>query len=571
MKLSGKIFAIVGMLVSVQQAVAMGGSQTISPRDAVDLNPDPNVVEVVLVAHENVVDFGTGNKTAVWTYNGGIPGPTIKGKVGDRLVVHFWNYLPEETTVHWHGLELPADQDGSHISQLAVESYGYKRYEFDLNRASLFWYHPHVRSDDQIEKGLYGALLVEDPAENAELGLPKGRKQHVLVLDDVLLDDNGHIAEHFSKITDPLARAKHILDGREGNLKTVSGKHQPTVKVQKGEPQRLRVVNTSNSTFMRLSLSGHSGHTMYRIGGDGGLLEAPLKIHPIGCDDGGGHGGHMAMEGDGDTCVSNQGIDKGVLLTPGERADIVFTPMGNDPIQLEWHDLRRGRHNAFYKDDGTIGLQHQHTDGQLPKETLMTFFPSRRGGDVAYVPPASLKDLDELVPDVAAPLVLKFGHSMPDANGDIKLFVQDLMKPFPMVTPDDAYDLEVGKTYIWETWNMTGGIHNFHPHGFSVQLIETVYVDMDKPEGEKMVVVPAPYTEWKDTVAMPARPGAPMRSRTVQRYAMKIDDTGREGRVAASGKIPTEDASGGWLLHCHINEHSRNGMGTFFEVFEPAE
>ena len=70
---------------------------------------------------------------------------------------------------------------------------------------------------------------------------------------------------------------------------------------------------------------------------------------------------------------------------------------------------------------------------------------------------------------------------------------------------------------------------------------------------------------------MPARPGAAMTSRTIQRFAMKIDGSGREGQVAASGKVPTEDESGGWLLHCHINEHSRNGMGTFFEVIEPAE
>ena len=569
MKLFKQLFMGLAGLALVSHNVFAFHGKSISPREAIDLNPDPGVVEIVLVAHENVVDFGTGNSTPVWTYNGGIPGPTIKGKVGDRLIVHFYNKLPEKTTVHWHGLELPADQDGSFLSQLAVEPYGYKRYEFDLNRASLFWYHPHIRSDEQIEKGLYGALLVEDPAENAELGLPTGSKEHVLVLDDVLLDDNGQISEHFSEISDPLARAKHILDGREGNLKTVSGQHQPTVKVKKGKPQRLRVVNTSNSTFMRLSLSGHSGHTLYRIGGDGGLLEAPLEIDPIGCaDDSGGHGGHMAMEVDGDTCVSDQDINKGVLLTPGERADIVFTPMGDNPIHLEWHDIRRGRHDAFDKGDGTIGLKHQHTDGQLPKEILMTFETFGGGKGKAYVPPASLRDIIELTPDVLDPLVLKFGHGMPNANGDIMFFVQDMMKPFMMVTPGDAYDLEVGKTYIWETWNLTGGIHNFHPHGFSVQLIETQYMDMDNPDNN--YTVQAPYTEWKDTVMMPARPGAGGgRSRTVQRFAMKIDDTGREGQVAASGKEPTEDGSGGWLLHCHINEHSRNGMGTFFEVFEP--
>lgn len=572
-----KLFVgIASLTLATHNAFAFHG-KNISPRVGLDLNPAPGVVEVVITAHENVVDFGTGNTTAVWTYNGGTPGPTIKGKVGDHLIVHFYNFLPEETTLHWHGLEIPANQDGSFLSQLAVEPYGYKRYEFDLNRASLFWYHPHIRSDDQIEQGLYGALLVEDRKENRQLELPKGRNQHVLVLDDVLLDENGQIAEHFSEMADPLARTKQILDGREGNLKLVNGKHQPTIRVRKGKPQRLRVVNTSNSSFMRLSLSGHSGHTMYRIGGDGGLLEEPLKVHPIGCEeedggDGGHGGGHEAMEGgmeEDETCVSDQDINKGVLLTPGERADIVFTPMGNDPIHLEWHDIRKGRHNASYDENGNIVLGHAHGDGHAPKETLMTFIPSRRGSDVAWIPPVTLRDIIALVPDEADPLVLKFGHAPPDANGDVKLFVQDIGKPFVKVTTDDAYDLEVGKTYIWETWNLTGGIHNFHPHGFSVQLIETRYIDMDNPDNN--YTVPAPYLEWKDTVAMPARPGAPMRSRTVQRYAMKIDDSGREGQVAASGKVPTEDESGGWLLHCHINEHSRNGMGTFFEVFEPGE
>jgi len=570
MKLTGKIFAIVVMLVGAQQAVAMGDSKTISPRDAFDLNPDPNTVEVVLVAHENVVDFGTGNTTAVYTYNGGIPGPTIRGKVGDRLIVHFYNTLPEETTVHWHGLELPANQDGSFLSQTPVEPYQYKRYEFDLNTASLFWYHPHIRSDEQIEKGLYGALLVEDPAENAALDLPQS--EHLLVLDDVLLDDNGQVAEHYSAMADPLARTKQILDGREGNLKTVNGETQPVVRVKQYEPQRLRVVNTSNATFMRLSLSGHSGHTMYRIGGDGGLLEAPLQLHPIGCDEGGdgGHGGHEAASDDSDTCMSDPDINKGVLLTPGERADIVFTPVGKEPIHLEWHDIRKGRHTASYDEEtGKIVLSHAHGDGAAPREVLMTFETFGGGKDEAYVPPTVLRDIPMLVPDVTEPLVLKFGHAPPDANGNVKLFVQDIGKPFVKVTTEDAYDLEVGKTYIWESWNLTGGIHNFHPHGFAVQLIETQYIDMDTPANN--YTVPAPYLEWKDTVAMPARPGAPMRSRTVQRYAMKIDDTGREGEVAASGKVPSETESGGWLLHCHINEHSRNGMGTFFEVFDPAE
>ena len=86
----------------VESAESLG---LIRPPAATDLNPDPDVVEVELVAREDTVLFDTGNMTEVYTYNGRIPGPTIEGKVGDLLIVHFTNLLPEETTIHWHGLD----------------------------------------------------------------------------------------------------------------------------------------------------------------------------------------------------------------------------------------------------------------------------------------------------------------------------------------------------------------------------------------------------------------------------------------------------------------------------------
>ena len=89
----------------------------VRPPAATNLSADSDVVEVELVAREDMLSFGTGNMTSVYTYNGSIQGPTIEGKVGDRLIVHFRNLLPEETTIHWHGLELPANMDGSNISQ----------------------------------------------------------------------------------------------------------------------------------------------------------------------------------------------------------------------------------------------------------------------------------------------------------------------------------------------------------------------------------------------------------------------------------------------------------------------
>ncbi|MDH3597878.1 MAG: multicopper oxidase domain-containing protein [Rhodospirillales bacterium] len=192
------------------------GMRRIAPHVAVDRNPD--IVEVFLTAKEKMVQIGQGKPTKMWTYNGVVPGPTIEGKVGDTVIVHFTNELPEETTIHWHGLEVPANMDGSNISQNAVEPGGYFRYEFKLLRAATYWYHPHIRTNEQIEQGLHAALVVRDPDEDSSLGLPES--EHVLVLEDVLLDAEGNVAEPLPR--DPLAKATMQLNGRQGNTLLVN-------------------------------------------------------------------------------------------------------------------------------------------------------------------------------------------------------------------------------------------------------------------------------------------------------------------------------------------------------------
>ena len=568
------VVVLLGLLIA--QSIAAAPARPIAPASAVDLNPDPDVVEVVLVAHEDFVDFGTGKSTKVWTYNGGIPGPTIRGKLGDTLIVHFYNQLPEETTIHWHGMEVPANMDGSHIAQLPVPAGGYFRYEFKLLHASLFWYHPHIRTNVQVEKGLYGALLVEDPVANRELGLPE--TEHILVLDDILLDPDGRVAEPFP--VDPLENAATQLNGREGNVLLVNGAADRLAKIRRGIPQRLRIVNTSNARFMRLSIPGH---TLYRIGGDGGLLESPLVVDPVGLVPDVGHDGHMNgmaaasadMHGEEMAMISDPDLSRGILLTPGERADVVFTPHGKGPLSLEWHDVARGRHSTFYNDDGSIGIGHAHDDGKRPPQVLMTFKLIANDSPDDYLPPDPLRAIESIDITGAGLLTSMFGHGMPDANGDVTFFVQMkpdgsggmLPLPFDKVTPEDAYTVTVGENGVWEVHNMTGGMHNFHTHGFSFQLVETQYVDMDNPENNYTEA--APYREIKDTIQLPARPGAGGRSRTIVRLAASFDDAGREGELVASGKVPTADTSGGWLFHCHLLEHSARGMMSFFQTVNP--
>ena len=533
---------------------AMAGAWgDIEPRNAVDLNPASGVVEYVIVAKEHKVQMGKKTKAWMWTYNGSMPGPTLQGNVGDTMIVHFYNQLPEETTLHWHGMEVPANMDGSNISQHAVPPGGYFRYEFKLLRASLFWYHPHIKTNEQLERGLYGALIVRDPDEDERLGLPK--QERILLLDDVLLDEDGQVAAPYPD--DPLQKALTQVNGRHGNVLLVNGRTAQKSWVRRGEPQRLRLVNTSNSRFQRISITGHR---MWRIGGDGGLLETPIEMPPVELVEDPGTG----------ELISDPDPAKGLLLTPGERADVIFTPVGDGPIHIEWHDIARGRHSAFYKPDGSIGLGHDHHDGKHPPQSLLQLRLIGRPLDHEYIPPPQLRTIEPQIATSANTIDVRFGHTPPDENGNVIFFaaMKDGMPlPFSGVSAGDAPIAMVGETRIIEVTNMTGGDHNFHLHGFMFQLIETEFFDMDEPQNN--YVLPAPYLEDKDTIFIPRRPGSKGRSKTISRLAVAIDDTGREGQAVAFGKTPGDDFSGGWIYHCHILEHANRGMMSFLQVIDP--
>ena len=138
-----------------------------------------------------------------------------------------------------------------------------------------------------------------------------------------------------------------------------------------------------------------------------------------------------------------------------------------------------------------------------------------------------------------------------------------------MVTPELAHTVHVGERAVWTVVNMTGGMHNFHTHGFGFQLLSIEYQDDLNPENN--YTVPAPYLEDKDTIMLPPRPGERGTSRTIVRLTARFSDEGREGQVQAFGKVPTDTTSGGWLFHCHLLEHSANGMMSFFQVLDADE
>lgn len=186
-------------------------------------------------------------ETAVWCYNGSVPGPEIRLRQDERLRVEVENQLAEETTVHWHGIRLPNAMDGvPHLTQQPIAASGGKFvYEFDVPDAGTFWYHPHQRSLEQVERGLYGALIVEERKP------PQVDRDITWVLDDWRLDRDASIRGGFGNFMD----VSHA--GRIGNTVTVNGRIAETFEVRAGERIRLRLINAANARIFGLEFVGH--------------------------------------------------------------------------------------------------------------------------------------------------------------------------------------------------------------------------------------------------------------------------------------------------------------------------
>lgn len=262
-----------------------------------DLNPDPNVLEVRLTAASAEVEVQPGRRLPLWAFNGSVPGPLLKVKKGDRLVVHFTNALPESSSIHWHGVRVPAEMDGSELTQSPVLPGQSFTYDFTALDPGTYWYHPHLDSSAQVGLGLYGALVVED-AEEPPLGDPV-----TLVLSDLSVSSDGGVL--------PGDNSGWFGDyfGREGDLRLVNGRVMPVLRGRAGAPQRWRVVNASRARYWKFKIPKA---TVRRVGGDDGLAARPLEVSEV-------------------------------FLVPGERGEYWVRPEveNTGPVPLWWEDSDR--------------------------------------------------------------------------------------------------------------------------------------------------------------------------------------------------------------------------------------
>ena len=211
-------------------------------------------------------------ETPIWGYEAQVPGPTIRLRQGERVTRRFVNELMEASTVHWHGIRIANAMDGApDVTQDVVPPGGDFLYDFVAPDAGTFWYHPHERAFEQMARGLYGALVVEEPDP------PQVDRDQVLLLDDWRLTEQARIHEEsFGALGD------WSHGGRTGNWITVNGDSAWTRTVARHERLRLRLVNVANARIFSLDTSGLDGWLVALDGQPLAKAEptAPLVLAP---------------------------------------------------------------------------------------------------------------------------------------------------------------------------------------------------------------------------------------------------------------------------------------------------
>lgn len=275
--------------VDVSQAPAAGeearGGQVLQPTNQAGIKEFELTTGVVRWNILPDVEVGA------YAYNGQVPGPMIRVEPNDRVRLRVKNDLPNATTVHWHGLILPIEQDGvPEISQAPIPPSGEHTYEFVVpDTPGTYFYHTHFNADRQQPLGLYGALIIDDPRESPDVA-----SEHTITLGEWTVIGNN---------TYPVMQFGGMLP----NYFTFNGKSYPateTVRAKVGD------------------------RILFRLIGSGQF------IHPIHI-----HGGPFEIVAtDGNPVPAEARLTKDtVLIGPGERYDVVWTARSPGKWLLHCH------------------------------------------------------------------------------------------------------------------------------------------------------------------------------------------------------------------------------------------
>ncbi|GAB3964503.1 multicopper oxidase domain-containing protein [Plantactinospora veratri] len=294
-------------------------------------------------------DFGQGGSTATWGFNGEYLGPTLRAKRGEQVLVNVVNGIGRPTSVHWHGMHLPAAMDGGPHQMVRPGATWSPQWKIDQPAATL-WYHPHPHGEtaEHVYRGLAGMFILDDEP-SAALALPHryGVDDVPLIVQDRKFGSDGRFDESRSSLGGV---------GILGDTLLVNGTVGPYLDVTT-ERVRLRLLNGSNARTYDFGFADDRAFAL--IGTDGGLLERPHRTGRI-------------------------------QLSPGERAEIVVSVRPAERVVLR----------SYPPDQGVEFLGGRFTGGDDTFDVLEL----RAAGNLAASPevPDRLVPVDRLDPASAA-------------------------------------------------------------------------------------------------------------------------------------------------------------------------
>ncbi|MFC3284944.1 multicopper oxidase family protein [Litchfieldella rifensis] len=478
----------------------------------------PFDVDLRLLAHPDEVSILPGAPSKVWRYTAeriagptetltpvgeSYAGPLIRLRRGQRLLVRIDNELPEDTTVHWHGLHVPSDVDGQ--PRLPIAPATSMTLAFDVvDRAGLYWYHPHPHGPDggrvglQSYAGLAGPLIINDDAERA-LGLPDGERELVLILQDRTFSD-GNELQYIGG--GGMGAMMTRMRGFRGERVLVNG-HPDARREVSTRPYRLRLLNGSNSRIYKLAWS--DGRAVIVIGTDGGLLAEPERR-------------------------------RSVTLAPAQRID----------LWVDFGDTEPGESVQFVSEEyqlgmmGGGGMMEQGMMGDMMDRGMMrdmmgseriplvTFAVVARANDSETLPERLAQDLPTSPVQADTP-VRRFELGMRMMQG----FTINGRRMEGTTVADDEI-VRLGQTEIWEFVNDSMMPHPIHIHGLQFQIQERTGSKTDLHDG----IIDAGL---HDTVLVFPQ---------------------ERVRIALTFK----NFEGLYMYHCHNMEHEDAGMMRYFKV-----
>lgn len=383
--------------------------------------------EIYLRLQKSEYGFYPGVKTQTMGVNGDILGPTIMLHQGQTVKINVDNQLGEATSLHWHGMHVSPENDGGPHTPIASGEVWKPSFTVK-DKASVYWYHPHLhhKTNEHVSLGVAGLIIVRDTAER-RLDLPKryGRDDFPLILQTRDFDDNNQI----------------VIHSNNDNVPMVNATINPYLDVP-AQVVRFRVLNGSSQRAFMLGLSNNQ--SFFIIGTDGGLLEKPVST-------------------------------KRMLISSGERAEILvdLTGMAGQSLQL-----------MSFASELPNGIYGAVNPGMSPMMMLHGYNPNPLNGNDFSLLKLNVQPKDDLavlqVPDNLV-TIDRLDIAMVDVQRNFlftpsQMGMNQLNNPFLINARSfdmERIDFKVRERNIeiWELRNQSATSHPFHVHDVQFRIL----------------------------------------------------------------------------------------------------